>query len=59
MIDIDGIRQILKDCDIDIDQFETAADLLAEIRNRKIELEAENIEGLGRGNLIDQLYKKV
>lgn len=50
---------ILKDCGIDIDQFETAADLLAEIRNRKIELEAENIEGLGRGNLIDQLYKKV
>jgi lysyl-tRNA synthetase class 2 len=50
---------ILKDCGIDIDQFETAESLLAEIRNRKIELEAENIEGLGRGNLIDQLYKKV
>ena len=50
---------ILKDCGIDIDQFETAESLLAEIRNRKIELEAENIEELGRGNLIDQLYKKV
>ena len=50
---------ILKDCEIDIDQFETAESLLAEIRNKKIELEAENIEGLGRGNLIDQLYKKV
>lgn len=50
---------ILKDCEIDIDKFETAKDLLQEIRNKKIELEAENIEELGRGNLIDQLYKKV
>ena len=50
---------IQNDCGIDIDKFETAQDLLAEIRNRKIELEAENIEELGRGNLIDQLYKKV
>ena len=33
--------------------------MLQEIRNQKIELEAENIEELGRGNLIDQLYKKV
>ena len=44
---------------IDIDKFETAESLLAEIRNQKIELDAENIESLGRGNLIDQLYKKV
>ena len=50
---------ILKDCGIDIDKFETAESLLAEIRNKKIDLEAENIESLGRGNLIDQLYKKV
>ncbi len=50
---------ILKDCGIDIDEFKTAKDLLSEIKNRKIELEAENIEELGRGNLIDQLYKKV
>ena len=50
---------ILKDCGIDIDKFETAESLLAEIRNQKIELDAENIESLGRGNLIDQLYKKV
>lgn len=66
MIDFGGEWQvvsfrelILKDCGIDIDQFETAESLLAEIRNKKIELEAENIEELGRGNLIDQLYKKV
>lgn len=50
---------ILKDCGIDIDKFETAESLLAEIRNQKIDLEAENIESIGRGNLIDQLYKKV
>ena len=50
---------ILKDCSIDIDKFETAKDLLQEIKNKNIELEAENLEELGRGNLIDQLYKKV
>ena len=50
---------ILKDCDIDIDKFETAEELLNEIKNKQISLEVENIESLGRGNLIDQLYKKV
>ena len=50
---------ILKDCGIDIDKFETAESLLAEIKNQKIQLDAENLEDLGRGNLIDQLYKKV
>ena len=50
---------VLKDCGIDIDKFDNAKDLLQEIRDKKIELEAENIEELGRGNLIDQLYKKV
>lgn len=50
---------ILKDCGIDIDKFETAESLLAEIKNQKIQLDADNLEDLGRGNLIDQLYKKV
>ena len=51
---------ILKDCNIDIDEFKTAEELLKEIRDKKINLETtENIENLGRGNLIDQLYKKV
>ena len=50
---------ILKDCGIDIDKFETAKDLLDEIKNKNIKLEADNLEDLGRGNLIDQLYKKV
>ena len=50
---------VLRDCGIDIDKYETAADLLAEIRANNIELDEENIESLGRGNLIDALYKKV
>ena len=50
---------LLKDCGIDIDKFDTAEELLKEIRNKNINLEAEDIENLGRGNLIDQLYKKV
>ncbi len=50
---------ILNDCGIDIDKFDSASSLLEEIKRNKIELEAENLENLGRGNLIDQLYKKV
>lgn len=50
---------LLKDCGIDIDKFETAESLLAEIKNKGIKLEADNLENLGRGNLIDALYKKV
>ena len=50
---------ILKDCGIDIDKFDTAEALLTEIKNKGIKLDADNVESLGRGNLIDQLYKKV
>ena len=50
---------LIKDCGIDIDKFETAEELLKEIRRNNISLEADDIENLGRGNLIDQLYKKV
>lgn len=50
---------LIKDCGIDINQYPTASELLAEIRRRGIELDEENIENLGRGNLIDTLYKKV
>ena len=50
---------LIKDCGIDIDKYPTAKELLQEIRNRNINLDEENIESLGRGNLIDQLYKKV
>ena len=44
---------------LDIDKFETAESLLAEIKAKGIKLEADNLEQLGRGNLIDTLYKKV
>lgn len=50
---------LIKDCGIDIDKYTTAPELLAEIRRNNINLDDENIESLGRGNLIDQLYKKV
>lgn len=50
---------ILKDCEIDIDKYQTAESLLAEIKAQGIKLEADNLESLGRGNLIDTLYKKV
>ncbi len=50
---------LIKDCGIYINNFPTAEGLLDEIRAKKIELDVENIESLGRGNLIDQLYKKV
>lgn len=50
---------ILRDAGIDIDKFATSEELLKEIKNKGIKLEAENLETLGRGNLIDTLYKKV
>lgn len=51
---------LLSDCGIDIDRFETAAELLSEIRARSIDLgKEEELTALGKGNLIDQLYKKV
>jgi len=55
-----GFRDlILKDCGIDIDKYETADKLLEEIKRNKIDLETPDLDKLGRGNLIDQLYKKV
>lgn len=51
---------IFKDCGIDINKFGTKEGLLVEIKSQKIELESEvDINNLGRGNLIDLLYKKV
>ncbi len=48
---------ILADSGIDIDVHESADALRAAIKERGIQL--EDVEKLGRGNLIDQLYKKV
>ena len=51
---------ILKDTGIDINTIPTAEKLFNEIKNKKIELESEtDISLLGKGNLIDLLYKKV
>jgi lysyl-tRNA synthetase class 2 len=50
---------ILKDSGIDIEKFKTATELLAAIKDKRIDLEDEHPEKLGRGNLIDILYKKV
>ncbi|HLD32481.1 MAG TPA: lysine--tRNA ligase [Candidatus Peribacteraceae bacterium] len=49
---------IQRDCGIDIRSTATADDLRKEIVRKKIRLEVD-IASLGRGNLIDQLYKKV
>lgn len=48
---------IKRDCGIDIDNFKTAEDLKKEIKSKKIKI--DDIESLGRGNLIDALYKTV
>jgi lysyl-tRNA synthetase, class II len=50
---------IMKDTGIDIEAYKTAGELLTKIKERNIVLEVEHIEKLGRGNLIDALYKKV
>lgn len=51
---------ILKDCGIDIEEFKTADELRKEILSKGITLESEtDFNLLGRGNLIDLLYKKV
>ena len=48
---------LLQDCSIDIDTFPRAEDLREEIKKKGINI--IDIEKLGRGNLIDSLYKKV
>lgn len=51
---------ILRDCGIDIEEYRTAAELLAKIEDMQIDLaSATDPQKLGRGNLIDLLYKKV
>ena len=50
---------ILRDCGINIYDFKTADELRSEIKAKGIVLEVDNLEELGMGNLIDQLYKKV
>lgn len=48
---------LIQDCGIDIDQFPTVEELRQEIKSKMITI--EDIDSLGRGNLIDALYKAV
>ena len=52
---------IQKDTGIILENFPDAESLLAEIQTRQIQLEldAQELKKLGRGNLIDLLYKKI
>lgn len=50
---------LLQDAGIDINCYPDGPSLLAAIREKGIQLEHENLEALGKGNLIDVLYKKV
>lgn len=53
-------RELIKgDINIDIDLFPTAESLLGEIKRLQIKLDEDNLNVLGRGNLIDLLYKRV
>lgn len=49
---------ILISSGIDFDEHDSASALLAAMKEKKIKLDV-SVEKLGRGNLIDQLYKKV
>lgn len=50
---------ILKDCGIDIDAHVNASSLYAAIRDKGIRLDHADPASLGKGNLVDVLYKKV
>ncbi|MGD6991286.1 lysine--tRNA ligase [Sutcliffiella horikoshii] len=50
---------ILNDTGIDIELYPDVKSLYKETKRRNIYLEGEDIQTLGRGNFIDQLYKKV
>lgn len=50
---------LLRDVGIDIDEHESAGELFKAIREKGIHLEHEDVKKLGKGNLIDLLYKKV
>jgi lysyl-tRNA synthetase class 2 len=50
---------VLRDSGIDVDAHRDAASLRAAIRAKRLALEREDLDTLGRGPLIDLLYKKV
>ena len=53
------LRELIKkECGIDFEETKTADELRKAMKAKKIELDVD-VSKLGRGNLIDQLYKKV
>ena len=50
---------LIADAGIDLDAYPLASSLLQAIKQQGIHLEQENLDKLGRGKLIDLLYKKV
>ncbi len=50
---------VLRDAGLDYEQHPDAASLRAAIRAKGLRLERDDLEALGRGTLIDLLYKKV
>ncbi|KAF0195183.1 MAG: lysyl-tRNA synthetase class II [Bacillota bacterium] len=50
---------LLRDAGIDIDLHESAGELFKAICEKEIKIEHEDVKKLGKGNLIDLLYKKV
>lgn len=59
--EIISFRELLiQDCNIDIEKYKTANELLEVIKARNIDISSnDDLSTLGRGNLIDMLYKKV
>lgn len=50
---------LLRDSGIDIDSHDSAESLLTAVKEKGIDLETDQPENLGRGNLVDLLYKRV
>ncbi len=50
---------IRQDTGLDVDDYSDSQELLQAIQAKSIQLEHENLQSLGKGNLMDQLYKKV
>ena len=52
------MRELIKaDCGIDFEDYQTADELRAAIKKKKIDI--DDLEHLGRGNMVDALYKAV
>ena len=56
---VDILDLVERDSGIDVTRHSDAASLLAEVRARRIDLGREGLDTLGRGTLVDLLYKKV